>query len=182
MGRRTAARVVPTAVPTGSTCSSDSAVVFTPVVPVDHVADNRESGTASSARCRKDGHEYVSHPAEPGGAPRRSSLKSGTLLFLRSTVEVVVASSSHAIEQPAPAQPNEPAVASPDASPGTSCCMPCDSHLCLATQAACPQCPVICVQRPRHQLPFTLQVRRSAECHHGDPSSELRSRRQTTAS
>ena len=116
----------------------------------------------------------TSRTPEPGGAPRRSSLKSGTLLFLRSTVEVVVASSSHAIEQPAPAQPKEPAVASPDESPGTSCWMPCDSHLCLATQAACLQCPVGCVQRPRHQLPFNAQVWRSAACPHGDPSSELR--------
>jgi hypothetical protein len=48
MDRRTAARVVPTAVPTGSTCSSNSAVVFTPVVPVDHAADDRESGAAST--------------------------------------------------------------------------------------------------------------------------------------
>ena len=62
MDRRTAARVVPTAVPTASTCSSDSAVVFTPVVPVDHVADDRQSGAASSARCREDGQEYVSQP------------------------------------------------------------------------------------------------------------------------
>jgi hypothetical protein len=180
MGRRTAARVVPTAEPTASTCSNNSAVVFTPVVPVDHVADDVESGAASSARCREDCHEYVSHP-RAGGAPHRSSPKSGTLLFLCSTVEVVVASSSHAIEQPAPAQPKEPAVASPDASPGTSCWMPCDSHLCLATQAACLQCPVGCVQRPRHQLPFNAQVWRSAACPHGDPSSELRSWRPTTA-
>ena len=168
MDRRTAARVVPTAEPTASTCSNNSAVVFTPVVPVDHVADNRESGAASSARCREDGHEYVSHPAEPGGAPHRSSLKSGTLLFLRSTVEVVVASSSHGIEQPAPAQPNKCASESPDASSGTPCCMPCDIR------------PSQTVLRPIHG-PSTSQVRRSTVCPRGDPSSELRSQRQTAA-
>ncbi len=179
MGRRTG-RVVPTAEPTASTASNNSAVVFTPVVPVEHVADNRESGAASSTRCREDDHEYVSHPR---AGRRASSFQSEKwdAAFLRSTVEVVVASSSHGIEQPVLAQPNELAVASPDASPGTSCCMPCDSHLCLATQAACLQCPVACVQRPRHQLPFNLQVRRSMARPHGDPSSELRSQRPKTA-
>ena len=62
MGRRTAARVVPTADPTASTCSNNSAVVFTPVVPIEHVADDRESGAASSARCREDDQEYVFAP------------------------------------------------------------------------------------------------------------------------
>ena len=61
MDRRTAARVVPTAEPTASTWSSDSAVVFTPVVPIEHGADDRQSGAASSARYREDGQEYASH-------------------------------------------------------------------------------------------------------------------------
>jgi hypothetical protein len=65
MGRRTAARVVPTADLTSSTCSSNSAIVFTPVVPVEHVAENQESGAASSSRCREDGQEYVLHLREP---------------------------------------------------------------------------------------------------------------------
>jgi hypothetical protein len=69
MDRRTAARVVPTAVLTGSTCSSNSALIFTPVVPFERVADDRESGAASSSRYeedasspryREDGQEYVS--------------------------------------------------------------------------------------------------------------------------
>jgi hypothetical protein len=68
MGRRTAARVVPTADPTASTCSYNSAVVFTPVVPIEHVADDRESGAASTARCREDGQEYVLHLPEPHAA------------------------------------------------------------------------------------------------------------------
>ena len=86
MGRRTGggARVVPNSVPATSS-SSNSAVVFTPLVPIDHVADDRESGTAaaldlfspSSARYREDGKEYVSlHPSR-----MRLSLKSGSLLF-----------------------------------------------------------------------------------------------------
>jgi hypothetical protein len=57
MGRRTA-RVVPTADSTASS-SNSSAVVFTPVLPVDHAA---RSGAASSAHYRDDGDEYVSHP------------------------------------------------------------------------------------------------------------------------
>jgi hypothetical protein len=63
MGRRTAggARVVPAAEATASSCSSSSAVVFTPVVPIDHVADDRDSGATSSARFRDDVQEYVSH-------------------------------------------------------------------------------------------------------------------------
>jgi hypothetical protein len=147
MGRRTAggARVVPVAEATASSCSSSLAVVFTPVVPVVHVADDRDSGAASSARYR-DGHEYVSHlPSSMG-----SIVTSETLRFVCRRVEVVVASSSHGIEEPAPAQPNEPVVASPDASAGTSCCrMPGDSQFFVA-QAACLQCPA---------TPSSLQVR-----------------------
>ncbi len=71
MDRRTAARVVPTAEPTASTCSSNSALIFTPVIPVEHVADDRESGAASSSRYREVGQEYVSHPP----SPMRSSLQ-----------------------------------------------------------------------------------------------------------
>ena len=74
MGRRTG-RVVPTAEPTASTCSNNSAVVFTPVVPVDHAADDVESGAASSARCREDDHEYVSHPRAGWRAPSFQSEK-----------------------------------------------------------------------------------------------------------
>ena len=62
MGRRTAARVVPTADLTSATCSNNSAVVFTPVVPIEHVAEDRESGAASTARCREDDQECVLHP------------------------------------------------------------------------------------------------------------------------
>ena len=70
MGRRTAARVVPTAEPTASTCSNNSSVVFTPVVPIEHVTDDRESGATSSARCREDGQEsYALHLPEPHGGP-----------------------------------------------------------------------------------------------------------------
>jgi hypothetical protein len=69
MGRRTAARAVPTAEPTASTCSNNSVVAFTPVVPIEHVADDVESGAASSARCREDGHEYVSHPPSRAARP-----------------------------------------------------------------------------------------------------------------
>ncbi len=58
-------------------------------------------------------------------------------LFWHRAVEVVVASSLQGIEEPAPAQPNDPFVASPDASAGNSCRLPCDAHLSLATQAAC---------------------------------------------
>jgi hypothetical protein len=68
MGRRTAggARVVPAAEATASSCSSSSAVVFTPVVPIDHVAEDRDSGAASSARYREEGQECVSHlPSAP---------------------------------------------------------------------------------------------------------------------
>jgi hypothetical protein len=68
MGQRTAgsARVVPAAEAEASSCSSSSAVIFTPVVPVDHVADDRESGAASSARYREEGQECVSHlPSAP---------------------------------------------------------------------------------------------------------------------
>ncbi len=75
MGRRTAARVVPTAEPTASTCSNNSAVVFTPVVPVEHGADDRQSGAASSARCREDDHECVSHPRAGRRAPSFQSEK-----------------------------------------------------------------------------------------------------------
>jgi hypothetical protein len=61
MGRRTAgvARMVPAAEANAPSCSSSSAVLFTPVVPVDHVAGDRESG--ASARYWDDGQEYVSH-------------------------------------------------------------------------------------------------------------------------
>jgi hypothetical protein len=66
MGRRNAGgtRVVLAAEANASSCSSSSAVIFTPVVPIDHVADNQESGAASSARARarEDGQEYASHP------------------------------------------------------------------------------------------------------------------------
>jgi hypothetical protein len=68
MGQRTAggSRVVPVAEAKESSCSSSSAVVFTPVVPIDHVADDRESGGTSSARYREEGQEYVSHlPSAP---------------------------------------------------------------------------------------------------------------------
>ena len=75
MGRRTAASVVPTAELTAPTCSSNSALVFTPLVPVEHVADDRESGAASNSRYQEDDQEYVSHPP----SPMRSSLQSGTL-------------------------------------------------------------------------------------------------------
>ena len=58
------ARVVPNLVPATSS-SSNLAVVFTPLVPIDHVADDGESGTAaalglfppSSVRYREDGKE-----------------------------------------------------------------------------------------------------------------------------
>ena len=72
--------------------------------------------------------------------PMGSIVTSGTLRFECRAVEVVVASSSHGIEEPAPAPPNKPAVASPDASSGISCCMSCDLPFSLATQAACPPC------------------------------------------
>jgi hypothetical protein len=75
MGRRTAARVAPTAEPTASTCSNNSAVIFTPVVPDDHAVDNRESGDASSARCREDGQAYVAHPRAGRRAPSFQSEK-----------------------------------------------------------------------------------------------------------
>ena len=59
-------RVVPAAEAYASSCSSSSAVFFTPIVPIDHVADDRESGAASSARFREEGQEYVSHlPSAP---------------------------------------------------------------------------------------------------------------------
>jgi hypothetical protein len=59
MGRRIAggAWAVPTAEATTSS-SRSSALVFTPVLPVDNVAD---SGTASSARYQEDGQEYDSN-------------------------------------------------------------------------------------------------------------------------
>jgi hypothetical protein len=131
MGRRTAARVVPTAEVTASVPSSNSALVFTHVVPVDPIGDDRESGAASRARGREDGKEYVSRPP----SPMRSSLKSGTFLFLRRAVEVVLASSSDGIEEPAPAQPTAPSLASPGASAGNSCSVPCEAHFSLATLA-----------------------------------------------
>ena len=59
MGRRTAARVVPTAEAAALVCSSSSALVFTPVVPVDSVGDDRESGAAPRARDQEDGKQYV---------------------------------------------------------------------------------------------------------------------------
>ena len=78
MGRRTAARVVPTAETTAPVCSNNSALVFTSVVPVGRVTDDRESDAASGAldredgkeyvsraRYREDGKEYVVHPASP---------------------------------------------------------------------------------------------------------------------
>jgi hypothetical protein len=88
--------VVPTADLTSSTCSNNSAVVFTPVVPdrlpIEHVADDRESGAASSARCREGGQEYVSHPPEPHAV----LCENGTLPFvIRRTVEVVVDGAPH---------------------------------------------------------------------------------------
>ena len=60
MGRRTAARVVPTAETTAPVCSNNSALVFTSVVPVGRVTDDRESDAASGALDREDGKEYVS--------------------------------------------------------------------------------------------------------------------------
>ena len=65
MDRRTAARVFPTAEPTASTCSSNSPLVFTPVVPVDHAGGDQET---------EDGQKYVLHPP----SPMRSSPQSGT--------------------------------------------------------------------------------------------------------
>ncbi len=130
MGRRTAARVIPTAEVTASVLSSNSALVFTHVVPVDPIGDDRESVAASRARGREDGKEYVSRPP----SPMRSSLKRGTFLFLRRAVEVG-ASSSDGIEEPAPAQPTAPSLASPGASAGNSCSVPCEAHFSLATLA-----------------------------------------------
>ena len=71
----------------------------------------------------------TSHIPEPHV---HSNVITGTLLFVRSTVEVVVDSHSFGIEEPASAQPNELVVASPDQTPkspnpdsdasaGTSC-------------------------------------------------------------
>ena len=62
MGRRNAGgtRVVPAAEATTSSCSSSSADVFAPVVPIDHVAYDRDSGATYSARYREEG-QYVSH-------------------------------------------------------------------------------------------------------------------------
>ncbi len=172
MGRQTAG-VVPTAETTASSCSS-GARVFTPVFPVDHVSDP-ESGATSSACYREDGQEYVSHLP----SSMRSIAKCDILSFACRAVEVRVASASHGIEEPAPAQPNETAVASPAAFSGTSRCMPCDLHPWLHL-AACPQCRAHPLLRPLHGLSI-LQVRRSTVRAHGDPSSELRSRRETTA-
>jgi hypothetical protein len=108
MGRRTAARVVPTAEPTASTCSSKSALVFTPLVPVEHVADDRESGAASNSRYREDGQEYVSHPRAPAFQSVKWDARSvpvgnvGRCFWMRSTVETTSS------------QPNEPILASPE--------------------------------------------------------------------
>ena len=59
MGRQIAggAWAVPTAEATASS-SRSSALVFTPVLPVDNVAD---SGATSSARYQKDGQGYEPH-------------------------------------------------------------------------------------------------------------------------
>jgi len=77
MGRRTmgSSRVVPTAEATASS-SRSSAVDFTPVLPVDHVADDPGNGAASGARYREDGLEYVSRLK----SSMRPTSKSGTLL------------------------------------------------------------------------------------------------------
>ena len=139
MGWRTAggSRVVPTAETTAPSCSS-SAEAFTPVFPVDHAAGDSESGATSSACFREDGQEYVSHLP----SSMRSILKSGNLRFACRAVEVLVAKASHGMEEPAAAQPSESAVASPDASSGTSrCCMTCDAHFSLATPSRLPAMP-----------------------------------------
>ena len=79
----------------------------------------------------------------PPKRPMRSSVICGTLRFVCRTVEVVVASSSHGIEElaPQPNCPNKPAAASLDASAGISGGMAYSSP--WLTQAACPQCRVI---------------------------------------
>jgi hypothetical protein len=94
MGRRTAgvARGVPAAVANEPSCSSSSAVVFTPVGPVDHVAQSGaeqgkgevpllylvESGAASSKCYRDDGEEEVSQLP----SPMRSDVKNRMLPHL----------------------------------------------------------------------------------------------------
>jgi hypothetical protein len=61
MGRTMgSSRVVPTAEAMASS-SRSSVVDFTPVLPVNHVADDPGDGAASGARYREDGQEYVSH-------------------------------------------------------------------------------------------------------------------------
>ncbi len=67
-------------------------------------------------------------------------MREGTLRFVRRTVEVVVASSSHGIDQ-APARLNEPASESPDASSGTPCCMHCGSAVFLGYTSGLPSMP-----------------------------------------
>ncbi len=106
---RTAARVVPTTEPAASTCSSELALVFTPVVPVEHVAADRESGATSSSRCRQDGQEYVSQPP----SPMRSSLQSGTPLPFRSEMWDA-AFYMHSTVEASSSPPNEPALANPE--------------------------------------------------------------------
>ncbi len=67
-------------------------------------------------------------------------MREETLRFVRRTVEVVVASSSHGID-PAPARPNERASESPDASSGTPCCMHCGSAVFLGYTSGLPSMP-----------------------------------------
>jgi hypothetical protein len=124
MGRRAAggARVVPAATITAFSCSSSSAEVLTPVVPVDHVAQSGakqckgevpllylvESGAASSKCYQDDGEEEVSQLP----SPMRSDVKNGMLPFgLGMTVEVVVDDAPHRVGHTTP-QPNESVLAS----------------------------------------------------------------------
>jgi hypothetical protein len=136
MGRRAAggARVVPAA--TITACSSSSAEVLTPVVPVDHVAQSGaeqgkgevpllylvESGAASSKCYRDDGEEEVSQLP----SPMRSDVKTRMLPFgLGMTVEVIVDGAPLRVGHTTP-QPNESVLASREG--GTSAESE-DSHL-----------------------------------------------------
>jgi hypothetical protein len=78
----------------------------------------------------------------PPERPMRSIVKGGKghYVFVRRTVEVVVASSSHGID-PAPARPNERASESADASSGTPCCMHCGSAIFLGYTSGLPSMP-----------------------------------------